>query len=138
MANSYPHALILCATLLGGPFSQPSFASDTQVPPATEAPKYTWTLGEVKKYAFEHNPDLKSAQANYDAARMSVGVAVSGYLPHVDLHAKYEQTTLPEPSAGATSQLGLALPYKFLVASVSQTIFDFGKTLSQISRTRSD
>lgn len=102
-----------------------------------ESPKYTWTLDEVKKIAFERNPDLKTARANYAAASLGIGVAVSGYLPHVDVTAQYEQTTLPSPSAGSTPQLGLSLPYKMAVASLSQTIFDFGKTLSKISGSRS-
>jgi outer membrane protein len=100
------------------------------------APKYTWTLGAVKAIAFENNPDLKSARANYEAASAGVGVSVSTYLPHVDIIAKYDETTLPSPSGGSTAQLGMALPYKMVVAELNQTIFDFGKGLSRISASR--
>lgn len=103
---------------------------------AEEPPKYTWTLDEAKKIALDNNPDLKSARANYEAASKGVGVALSAYLPHIDLYAKYEQTTLPSPSAGATAQLGNSLPYKMATVSLNQTVFDFGKALSRISSNR--
>jgi outer membrane protein len=109
---------------------------DKFIKSSEETPKYTWTLDQVKQIAFDNNPDLKSARANYDAASKEVGVAVSAYLPHVDLNAKYEETTLPSPSAGATSQLGNSLPYKNITATLNQTIFDFGKALSRISSRR--
>ena len=101
---------------------------------AAEAPK--WTLEQVKKIAFEHNPDLMSAKANYQAASKGVGVAFSGYLPHVAVTAQYEQTTLPSPSAGSTDQLGTDLPYAMARASITQTVFDFGKVLNRIGVSR--
>ena len=110
------------------------------VPSAFAAPiaptATVWTLDEVKKIAFENNPDLKSARANYEAASKGVSIALSGYLPHVDVYAKFDQTTLPNPSAGATAQLGSSLPYKMATVTLNQTLFDFGKTLSKISANR--
>ena len=101
-----------------------------------EVTKYNWTLEDVIKIALENNPDLKSAKANYLAASKGVGIAVSGYLPHVDIYSKFEQTSLPNPNAGATAQLGVSLPYQMITASLSQTIFDFGKVLGRISSSR--
>ena len=104
--------------------------------PVMNSSPTVWTLEEVKKIAFENNPDLKSARANYEAASKGISIALSGYLPHVDLYAKFDQTTLPSPSAGATSQLGSSLPYKMATVTLHQTIFDFGKTLSKIGSSR--
>jgi outer membrane protein TolC len=97
---------------------------------------YNWTLDDVKKLADTQNPDLKAARANYDATSATILQAWSGYLPQVDVRAGFEQTTLPSPSAGATSQLGTALPYSSAVASVKQTLFDFGKTLAEIGASK--
>ena len=118
-------------------FSQEVLTKTTEMLVVAQEPaKYKWTLEEVKNIAFEKNPDLKSARSNYDAASRGVGIATSGYLPHIDLSAKYDQTTLPSPSAGTSAQLGTALPYKMAIASLNQTIFDFGKVLSKISSSR--
>lgn len=91
-----------------------------------------WTLQDVKRIAFEHNPDLKSARANHEAASKAVGVSMSQYLPRVDFQAKFEETTLPSPSAGSTELLGTPEPYTAAVVSVKQLLFDFGKTLNLI------
>jgi outer membrane protein TolC len=98
--------------------------------PAAE--KYTWTLEDVKKLAESQNPDLRAAKANYEAVSATIQEAWSGYLPQVDATANFTQTTLPSPSAGSTNNLGVALPYSSAVATVKQTIFDFGKTLTEI------
>jgi outer membrane protein len=91
-----------------------------------------WNLAEVRRIALERNPDLKSARANYEAASKVVGQSLSEYLPHVDVSAKFEESTLPSPSAGSTGLLGTAEPYTAAVISVRQTLFDFGRALNQI------
>jgi outer membrane protein len=115
-------ASFVCATLLIG------FSAHSE----TQAPQYTWTLNEVRKYAESQNPDLKTALAHLDAANAVITQAWSGYLPHVDVTAKFDQTNLPSPSAGLTEQLGTVLPYTSTVARVRQTLFDFGKTLNDV------
>lgn len=96
----------------------------------------SWTLEDVIKIALEKNSDLQAANANYDAAAKGIGIAVSVYLPHIDLTARYDDTTLPSPSAGSAAQLGIGLPYRSVIVSVNQVIFDFGKALSNISANR--
>ena len=125
------HVLVIATTLW---FGMPDAQSASVA--VADSSKYTWTLEDVRKIALENNPDLKSARANYEGASKGVGAAVSAYLPHVDIYAKIDQTTLPNPSAGATAQLGTSLPYKMAAASVTQTVFDFGKALSHISAAR--
>jgi outer membrane protein TolC len=96
-----------------------------------------WTLPDVLKITLEQNPDLKSAKANYEATSHTVGEAVSGYLPKLDFYANTQETTLPSPSGGLSSQLGMKLNYSSAVVSVNQVLFDFGKNLAQISANRS-
>jgi outer membrane protein TolC len=93
-----------------------------------------WTLSDVRRIAAEQNPDLKAARATYEAASKRVGQAVSGYLPHLDVNAKSEESTLPSPSAGSSDLLGIAEPYTAAVVAVRQTIFDFGKVLNRIEQ----
>jgi len=97
-----------------------------------------WTLSEVIKIANEKNPDLKVALANAKASSKRVTQAVSTYLPHVKLSGDVSQTNLPSPSADASAQVGIVLPYSSFVASVTQTVFDFGRGLSQIESARYD
>jgi outer membrane protein TolC len=107
-------------------------------PPSTgTGPTLTWTLSQVKKITFDHNPDLETAKQNYNAATKGIGIAVAGYLPHVTVSGSYEDTTFPSPSGGVGNQLGQELPYTMVTASVNQTLFDFGKVLSRISENRS-
>lgn len=95
-----------------------------------------WTVDDVVRLALERNPDIQSARANYQAADATVGESVSSYLPHADVTAATLRSTLPNPSAGSTSQLGIALPYSYAGISIQQTVFDFGKALNQIQQNR--
>ena len=98
---------------------------------------FVWTLEEVQKIASNQNPDLKSARSNYEATAKVVGESVSGYLPHVDVEADFEQTTLPNPSALSSGLIGTAANYSTAIVSVRQLLFDFGKVLSQIQASTS-
>jgi outer membrane protein TolC len=100
--------------------------------PATGATVEHWNLRQAKALAYDHNPDLKSARANHEAASKAVGVAVSEYLPQVDFAARFEETTLPSPSAGLTDLLGTAEPYSSAVVAIRQLLFDFGKAINRI------
>ncbi|MGZ6331352.1 MAG: TolC family protein [Bdellovibrionota bacterium] len=116
-------------------------ASPSPVPIVSPSPVAAvatqWTLADVKRIALEQNPDLRSARANYEAASKTILQAISGYLPHIDLNARFDETTLPRPSAGLTDLLGIPTPYLSATASVTQTIFDFGKVLSKIFQAQS-
>jgi TolC family type I secretion outer membrane protein len=104
--------------------------------PAVREEVHQWQLSDVIKIALESNPDLKSAEANYEATSKTVMEAISGYLPQLNLSAGINQTNLPSPSAGASSQVGIKLTYSSAIFSLSQTLFDFGKVLSQINANR--
>jgi len=101
-------------------------------------PEYVWTLDDVLRIAFENNPDLQSARANFQAAAEVVGEAVSGYLPSVDGFASSVRTTLPQPSAGLTAFLGENRPYTMGVVSIRQILLDFGKNLENIEASRAE
>jgi outer membrane protein len=92
--------------------------------------QFVWSLEDVRKLAEKQNPDLKAAKANYDANSKRIMQAISGYLPRLDLTGGFQQTTLPNP--GTTAQLGVMQPYSNLVATITQTVFDFGKVLNDI------
>ena len=96
-----------------------------------------WKLDDVLRIAFQNNPDLKSAEANYQATSKTIMQAVSGYLPQVNVIAGLNETNLPSPSAGASAQVGIKLTYSSAVVNLSQTLFDFGKNLSLINSSRS-
>lgn len=99
-------------------------------------PDYTWTLDDVLSLAEQNNPDLQTAQANARAAAQGVGEAVSGYLPQVDGYGFSGRTTLPDPSAGLTANLGLNRPYTDGLVGIRQTVFDFGRGLEDIGAGR--
>ena len=98
--------------------------------------KYTWTLEDAVRIADAHSPDLQRVRANFEAARKRVLEAASGYLPQVNVSGNFEQTTLPDPSAGSTNNIGTNLPYSGVMGSIQQTVFDFGKVLDQIMANR--
>jgi outer membrane protein len=91
-----------------------------------------WHLDDVTRIALEKNPDLKTARASYEVSSHIVGEALSGYLPHIDFTGNVSQTTLPQPSAGLSAQVGLKLSYSSAVVEVNQVLFDFGKNLAEI------
>jgi outer membrane protein len=102
---------------------------------AQDAP-VQWSLADVTKIALQQNPDLKSASANYDATSHAITAAISGYLPRVDFSGNISETTLPQPSAGSSSQVGIKLNYSNVIFQVNQVLFDFGKNLAQINAAR--
>jgi outer membrane protein TolC len=99
-------------------------------------PAYIWTLEEVLKIAENQNPDLKAAKSSFNAAERAILGAMSGYLPHIDIKGGFQQTMLPDPSAGLTTELGTLLPYTSIVGRVRQMIFDFGKVINDIGAAR--
>ena len=123
------------ASLAAISFSVAALASGAPTPDSTNtghANPYRWSLQDAITIAERQNPDLKAARAHFEAAKAVVLQAWSGYLPHIDVTANYERTTLPNPSAGLTTQLGVSLPYSSIVTQIRQTLFDFGKTLNGI------
>jgi outer membrane protein len=95
-----------------------------------------WSLADVTRIALEKNPDLKSASANYEATSHAITAAISGYLPRVDFTGNISETTLPQPSAGSSSQVGLKLTYSSAILQINQVLFDFGRNLAQINAAR--
>jgi len=95
-----------------------------------------WSIVDVTRIALEKNPDLKSAKANYEASNHVITEAISGYLPRIDLAGNISETTLPQPSAGSSSQVGLKLTYSSVVFQINQVLFDFGRNLAKINASR--
>jgi outer membrane protein TolC len=99
---------------------------------AAESPKPVWTLADVTRIAVENNPDLKAARARLDQASARIGIYTSQYLPHLDVSAGFDETTLPSPSAGSSALVGIAEPYTSGVVALRQLVFDFGQALARI------
>ncbi|MEA3369883.1 MAG: TolC family protein [Campylobacterota bacterium] len=88
--------------------------------------KETYTVDELILEALKNSPDLKISASQYSASKERLGVATSGYLPRIDLHAGVGQTGMSDiptnPDDMVTDNLILGR------LSLKQIIYDFGKT----------
>lgn len=123
--------VILTFGALCGAISGTSRAAETPDVPE-------WSLADLERLALTDNPDLKSARAGYEAVSKTVTEALSAYLPQISAQARFDQTTLPAPSALSNTLIGTSEPYASVVVGVRQMIFDFGKNLSLIQAARGD
>jgi OMF family outer membrane factor len=115
-----------------------AFSTSSEIATSSAPPKYTWDLDDVIRIALNSNPDLQSAQDNFEAAKRVLQESYSDYLPTLDGSVFKEHTTLPSPSAGSTPLLGLDRSYSAGVATMRQTLFDFGKGLEDIRAKRAE
>lgn len=97
----------------------------------------TLTLNQCLGMAAAANPDLKVAKFDERIAAEGIGVARSGYLPHLNLQAGY--TAQQDPQAislqGRTVETQQA-NFGFASAVVDQTLYDFGRTSARFDRAR--
>ena len=147
MARKYKYSLsFLGALVLSAAFAPgaaqaqplPAISTAALVEISSAAPRYTWSLDDVIKIALNSNPDLQSAQDSMEAAKRVLQESYSDYLPSVDGYVYKGRTTLPSPSAGSTPLLGLDRSYSVGIASMRETLFDFGKGLADIRAKRAE
>jgi outer membrane protein len=84
------------------------------------------TLQQCIDIALKQNPAISAAGYAVNAANARVGQARSAYYPQVALTGSYDKTKLPSDPANVTQTLYAGN------ASLTQNIFDFGKTPSQV------
>lgn len=108
------------------------------------------TLEQALAAARRSHPALRARRAQADAAHAQVGVARSGYLPHLDASFQYGRATpnwlpvppapaLPSPGGGSSgNQLRPSdtVGYTTFGAVLSQQLYDFGRTRAQLARAR--
>jgi len=84
--NRYQTALTALATLLG---IDPNAKLVPEQPDGLPAASLPQAYDRGIDYALARRPDLKQVRANVEKAAMAVDAARSGYLPRVDVQAKY-------------------------------------------------
>ncbi|MDA8088694.1 MAG: TolC family protein [Nitrospiraceae bacterium] len=99
----------------------------------------TLTLDKAINMALAYNPDILAAMDTNRAARSLIGQAKSSYYPQVNLTAAQQEYSITNRNVTSTAASGgqatsgrLALSGFTTAASVSQNIYDFGKTASQV------
>jgi outer membrane protein len=101
---------------------------------ATDAPSLT--LAEAEAAALRHQPTLRQAQGQTEAAEGRVEQARAGYLPQVALAGTYERTTANVSQRPGIVPINAMVPvyssktynYYTFAANASQLIYDFGQT----------
>lgn len=98
------------------------------------------TLEQVLQAAFKNNPGIAASQSDVEAAMAGVTQAEAGYLPQVSGQAGYDRRW--DESSGSSSRAfsnNRDGQYDYYAAglSVSQYIYDFGKTRGQVESSRS-
>ncbi|RQW82052.1 MAG: TolC family protein [Geobacter sp.] len=97
----------------------------------------TLTLQECLKKAATANHELKISAFDEKIAEGSIGVARSGYLPHVNFQGGFTvqqdpQSVIIQGRAVETQQP----EYGFFSVSVEQTIYDFGRTSARFQQAK--
>ena len=128
----------LPVSLSSAPVTAVELSSAVVVETSSAQPRFVWGLVDVINIALGKNPDLQSAQDNYEAASRVLQESYSAYLPNVDGSAYTGRTTLPSPSAGSTPLLGLDRKYSVGAVEMSQTLLDFGRGLEEIRARRAE
>lgn len=99
------------------------------------------SLQEVLQAALKNNPGIAASQSDVEAAKAQVTQAQAGYLPQVSGQAGYDRRWAE--SSGASSQsssYSRSGQYDYYSAqlSLSQYLYDFGKTTGQVEASRSN
>lgn len=96
-------------------------------------PGETLTLDRAIEIALKFHPRIIAAQKAVEAVRHRVGQARAGYYPHIDISGSYTKYD-PAPGTVSIPPATARPPYDryAATATLSQTIFDFGKTGSTV------
>ena len=91
------------------------------------------SLEEAVKLALEHHPSLRAAAANLETASAGLTVAMAGYYPSVTGSASFSRTDgafVLNPTFPPRDQ-----SYNTYTTGVqmTETVFDFGKTIGKVS-----
>lgn len=92
------------------------------------------TLDQAVETALKFHPSIIAAEKAVEAGRQRVGQARAGYYPHIDISGSYTKYDPPPGTVSLPPGTGRP-PYDRYAASatISQTIFDFGKTGGTVS-----
>jgi outer membrane protein len=131
------HYLYLLITLLGLTLSVPGFAQK-------EIIGKQLTLSEAINVALHHHPAIKEYKERSQSAQAQIGISRANLLPQVSSTSSYYYgNSVPSSSLNIPSGFGpLGISQgnvsDFMVHSfqVNQLLFDFGKTLGQIGRSK--
>ncbi len=101
------------------------------------------TLPQVLGVAFKNNPGIAVSQSDVESAKAQVTQAEAGYLPQLSGQTGYDRRWAE--SSGSSSQTGTSRSYDrsgqydyySAKLSVSQYLYDFGKTSGQVDASRS-
>jgi len=96
------------------------------VTPAASKPEVL-TLNQCIETALQKNPAILAASGTLNASRSRVGQARAGYYPQITASAGYNKYTLAADPTGAKQDQYTA------GATLTQNIFDFGKTWNQVT-----
>lgn len=95
----------------------------------------TLTLSQCLTMATAANPDLKVAKFDERIAAEGVGIARSGFLPHVNLQGGYTAQQDPQSiNLQGRSVQTQQSNFGFASAAVEQTLYDFGRTSARFDR----
>ncbi len=97
------------------------------------------TLEQVLAIARKNNPGIAISQSEVEAAQAQVMQAESGYLPQISGQAGYDRQWSESPglsAGGLPSGTGGQYDYYQAELSLSQYLYDFGKTSGQVTASR--
>lgn len=88
--------------------------------------KQTYSLSDCIDIALKRNPELLASKQQLNKSFFKIGEARSGYFPEIDLSLSYQRSY-------QEARIGESYSKNYLgQISLSQTIFDFGKTLTKV------
>jgi outer membrane protein len=124
---------IILGALIAAP-ARPAFRPPGQDQPIKKGE--TLTLARCVEIGLEREPAIAAARGSVDADRSRVREAESAYWPQVDLSGSVSRQSVgPRSSLGFTTNAVTFNSYS-AGASLSQTIWDFGRTSSQVRLNR--
>ena len=91
------------------------------------------TLQRCIEIALKKQPTIIASRYNINAAQSRIGQAKSGYYPQIDLSSGYSRIS---PASGSSGRAGVDADKAFdqfsSSATLRQTLYDFGKTSTQV------
>ncbi|MFH2127788.1 MAG: TolC family protein, partial [Pseudomonadota bacterium] len=102
------------------------------------------TLQQVLAVALKNNPGIAASQSDVEAAKALVTQAQAGYLPQISGQAGYDrrwaESTRSSSLSGSSSSYDRSGQYDYYSAqlSLSQYLYDFGKTGGKVDASRSN
>lgn len=112
---------------------------EINLPPVQGKPKIPFsqitvmTIDDCVKYALDHNPNLKVSEERIEAAKSGIGQARSNYAPRfsVGYNLYHKNNKATQVVRASDNTMGFNV-------SVSDTIWDFGKTTAKIKMAKYD